>query len=345
MSSNSASLDAGRGPMIMAVLWSLTVAASFTVMARFYVRKQLKALYWDDWLMLAAVIFQLVDTGFITGAYSFGLGKHDADLTFDQLVNALKWGWLGMIPGTFVAALARVSGAIFLIRLFGFSCLSALWNPTIKASKMDPNIALYAAYTAQALFTFADLTYVLFPVIIIWRLNMSFHRKLALILLICTSLLTAAASITKAWSTPTVSADLTEPQYASSFGALWSDVEQTLVIILGSVPTLCAAAQVNFPIFSRAGVFITSRLSSTSYKKALVSRDRYADSEFSAEHQVDTHGLGRLHPNESEKGFGSLAEATVTHADDSNWEVQGESGLGYAARGVDQFAISYSPKP
>lgn len=84
-----------------------------------------------------------------------------------------------MIPGTFVAVLARVSSAIFLNRLFGsrnwFRCfmiiftslqcaagitvllvsfvgtrpVEALWNPTIIADKMDPSVAPNIAYATQ----------------------------------------------------------------------------------------------------------------------------------------------------------------------------------------------------
>lgn len=37
----------------------------------------------------------------------------------NQIVNAIKWGWLYLIPGAIVAVLARVSDAIFIDRLFG----------------------------------------------------------------------------------------------------------------------------------------------------------------------------------------------------------------------------------
>lgn len=45
--------------------------------------------------------------------------------------------------------------------------------------------------------TFSDLTYVLFPVIIIYRLNMPFRRKVGLVLLMMLSLITMAFSLLK----------------------------------------------------------------------------------------------------------------------------------------------------
>lgn len=120
--------------------------------------------------------------GFLSKSSSYGLGKHDHEMTFDQLVHAGKWAWLYMIPGTFVAVLARVSGAVFLIRLFGvrkwlknylivfttlqviggilvlftnflaISPVEAMWNPTIKIKKIrySPDVASVTAYTTQS---------------------------------------------------------------------------------------------------------------------------------------------------------------------------------------------------
>jgi hypothetical protein len=56
MLTNTAFHDGGRGPIIIGVLWTLTIIASSIIAARFYVRRKLKALYWDDWLMLMALV-------------------------------------------------------------------------------------------------------------------------------------------------------------------------------------------------------------------------------------------------------------------------------------------------
>lgn len=66
-------------------------------------------------------------------------------------------------------------------------------------------------------------------------------------MLMCASLVTAAASILKATTTQTMSTSLTEPQYAASLAALWSGIEQILVIIMASVPPLRAIAKIEFP--------------------------------------------------------------------------------------------------
>lgn len=49
--------DLGRGPMIVGLTWTFTILAMTAVALRIYVRKTVtKALGWDDWIMLVAVV-------------------------------------------------------------------------------------------------------------------------------------------------------------------------------------------------------------------------------------------------------------------------------------------------
>jgi hypothetical protein len=147
---------------------------------------------------------------------------------------------------------------------------------------------------------------------IIWRLNMSLGRKIALILLMCTSLLTAAASITKAWSCQSVSAELEEPQYASSSLALWAGVEQTLVIILGSISALCSASKLNFPFFNRFRSSIASLLGAVQQKKLSVSRNSYTQPDSYHDLERSSDNLGRLHVDTNGNYTGYFLDTTAT---------------------------------
>lgn len=80
-----------------------------------------------------------------------------------------------------------------------------------------------------------DLTFVLFPTIIVSRFNMSPRRKLGLVLTMLLSLVTVAAAILKSITT------LSGPEQTKKLGfqpndaSLWASVEQSLVIIIGSL--------------------------------------------------------------------------------------------------------------
>lgn len=101
------------------------------------------------------------------------------------------------------------------------------------------------------MFTFSDLTYVLFPVGIIWRLNMRLRTKIYLCLLMSLSLVTMAASLLKSvygsLGTGHVTNNNQELQYDSSLSVVWAGLEQSLVIILTCVPALQVISKMDFP--------------------------------------------------------------------------------------------------
>lgn len=274
--------------------------ATFVVAARLRVRAKTHSLYWDDWFMLAALILQLFCMCAISVAFHYGLGKHDYDFTsFDEMVTVLKWSWIQMIPGCCTSILARISAAILLINIFGVrrwfrmylliltplqtigaivvilvnwlqvSPVEGLWNPTIAVRHLDSRVALYTAYVGQSLFTLADFTYVLFPTIIIWNLQMELSRRIGLILLMSLSILTVVASIMKTIMTQKISSETVEPQYTSTLSALFSNLEQLSVIVMGSLPPL-RASFVNFEFkgFKSLGSSLASLFTGTRSRKS-----------------------------------------------------------------------------
>ncbi|RYP58492.1 hypothetical protein DL769_008935 [Monosporascus sp. CRB-8-3] len=311
--------DLGRGPMIMGIVWMLTVFCVCMISARFYVRIVIiRALGSDDWLMLIAGILQIVSSACLTKAYTWGLGKHDADLMYvPQAINIFKWGWISAVPGTVGTIIARISIAVLLVRLFGskkwlkwflvvytvlqtvvaivfliilFSSarpVEGLWNSLMLAQRLDPRIKLYAAIVAQSLLTFSDLAYVLFPVSVIWKLHMPLRQKVGLVALMAMSLVTMTASILKTVLSniiPKITAEapaglMPDVQYVSSLSIFAGNVEQCLVIIMGCVAPLSPLTKLKF-VASLYTSFnkVMSRLSFGSGKA------RTTQSEFSKPH-------------------------------------------------------------
>ncbi|EZF49847.1 hypothetical protein H103_06563 [Trichophyton rubrum CBS 288.86] len=265
----------GRGPLIMGLTWSFAVLATITVGLRFYIRVELNNRpSLDDWLIAVALIFNFVSQSFVSVGFTYGLGKHDANLQPNQLINILKWMWLANTPGLLVAITARLSIAMLLVRLFGkvhkwlkwflvvvsglctiltaiiIPCtflqttpVSGNWNPFQPSKRWNPMIYISLAFLTQSLWTFTDLMFVLFPVIIIWRLQMSLGKRISLILLMSASLLTMSVSILKTISLQHIANQQADPtatdvQYESSITILWSCLEQAFVIIMGCVPAL-----------------------------------------------------------------------------------------------------------
>ncbi|KAK8067213.1 hypothetical protein PG997_013960 [Apiospora hydei] len=266
--------DPGHGPLIMGLTWTFASLSILAVTVRFYVKvvhSRLR-LWWDDWTLLLALLFQMVAQACVTHAYTWGLGQHDRDLTVvPQLIHIQKWVYIGVIPNLLASSVARISAALLLIRLFGrrkwfkwylivFTSvqtililadaavlwtqsepIEGLWNPFVKAVRRPPSVSESLVYTIQAMLTFSDLTYVLFPIIFVYKLHMPFQRKLGLILLLMLSLVTMTVSLLK-----TIQAKISvgdgrntdDMQYRTSLLQVWAGVEQSLVITLSCVPTL-----------------------------------------------------------------------------------------------------------
>ncbi|RYP91001.1 hypothetical protein DL770_002917 [Monosporascus sp. CRB-9-2] len=119
--------DPGRGPLIMGLTWIFAGLAIIATCMRFYIRTKLAhGLVVDDWLMWAAAACNIVSQAFVTVGYQYGLGKHDASLRPDQMMNVLKWMWLANTPGLIVGILACISIAILLVRLFRRSYMAQM---------------------------------------------------------------------------------------------------------------------------------------------------------------------------------------------------------------------------
>ncbi|KAI2468972.1 hypothetical protein F4781DRAFT_431804 [Annulohypoxylon bovei var. microspora] len=261
--------DPGISPTMISVMWTFTSLATIAICLRFYVRVTiLRNIALEDWLMLIAGIFQLAYQSCLTRAYHWGLGMESKNMTYDpQIVHTLKWTLISSMSGVVVAITARVSVSVFLLRIFGsktwfkwyliifttiqsslaaateivycvqVSPIEGFWNPLLPARRLDPMIAKLLWMTGQSFFTAADLFYVIFPVIFIWRLNMPLGRKIRLAVLVSMSVFTAVASIMKTTLVQESVGQAEEMQsVAETF--IWSNLEQTFIIIMGCIPTL-----------------------------------------------------------------------------------------------------------
>ncbi len=86
----------------------------------------------------------------------------------------------------------------------------------------------------------------LFPVIIIWKPNMSLRQNIAIGVLMGMSLVTTIASIMKVVASASRPDETADVQYNSSLEALWTSMEQSFVVIMGCIPALGTLVQMDF---------------------------------------------------------------------------------------------------
>lgn len=155
---------------------------------------------------------------------------------------------------------------------------------------------------------------------------MTVARRIGLISLMCASLVTMVASIMKAITLLPSAAELQEPQYASTMAALWSGVEQTLVIIMASVPCLSAVKKLQFPLFSRLGSVFSGRFSRFSTKRSTTasSSKYYQD--------LELNNIGQTVPSTT----------TVTHyKEDPTQSLVGNMKPATGVQRTDEFSVTY----
>ncbi|KAI0192129.1 hypothetical protein F4808DRAFT_465176 [Astrocystis sublimbata] len=274
--------------------WVMTILAAIAVVFRFYLRQTFAdGIAAQDWFMLGALIFQLAYQSGFTLMCLLGSGQSTSRLTVPQLTVLTKWSW---IFGTFAhpaSLLARISIAILLVRIFStkpwfkryvisFTVLQvavgitlvvielaqaqpyqALWDPLIPGAKLwNPDIYRWVADVLQFLYAVGDLTLVMFPVVMLWKLNMSTRRKLTLGALIALSLITMAAASSKVVIgtlfiiDATVALDGSRGQHIINFT---TSLEQSLVITMGCIPVLHSVSKVRLPSVKNIGHSLIQR--------------------------------------------------------------------------------------
>ncbi|KAK8087644.1 hypothetical protein PG997_002605 [Apiospora hydei] len=345
--------EPGRGPVIMGLTWTFAGLAIIATALRVYVRKTVaNGISWDDWLMCIAVCFNIVSQSFVTIAYTHGLGKHDVNLTPDQMMGVLKWMWLANTPGLLVSIFARISIAVLLIRLFGIhrwlrwyliiftaictvltivvlpctylqsTPVSGNWNPFAIEKRWDPIIYMTLAYLSQSLWTFSDLTFVLFPILVIWRLQMALRQRVGLALIMSVSLLTMALSILKTIGLKTIAEQQADPtakdvEYNASLMILWSCLEQAFVIIMGCVPPLRALAKLEMA--KSISISLSSFL-----RRAMSPSIKSSDTKPAVDGwAIDSLQMSSTRTGQPNKGYGLPFTAEATH---SGHNVQNQHG-------------------
>jgi hypothetical protein len=353
--------DPGIGPVIYGVSWTFTMLAVFTVGLRFYVRRANSRFFAiEDWVMVLALALQLVYQSILHIMCTYGLGKTGANITPDELLNTRRWMWISSPIANGVSIFARLSAMILLIKIFGtthqwfkwfligFSTImvilgilspiflfaqvtptAALWDISVRGQyRFTPYVQYYTSFTLQLVFTITDLTYVLFPVCILWKLRMPTHQKIGLILVMSLSLITMGAAMIKV---VLVIIQLTNPPavghgnlaYFNGLYNLCTGVEQCLVIIMGCIPVLRSIVNLNFPL-------INTITSSFKRSKSSISSGYYTGDRNTSD---ESHTTPRLRASDD-------GEHSV-RCDAENGVSQNDEHI----RRVDGYSVTYGERP
>jgi hypothetical protein len=262
----------GTGPVILGVSWTFASLGIIAVGLRMWARRP-AGYDLGDWLMVLATALMIIYQAVLTESVVWGLGRTFESITLDDYHEIFYWQLLAQFFLNLQPVFSRWSIAVFLIRLFGevhqlyryflifwvafmafgailaniltltlFDPIEANWDPVIEFRHRFPPIAVY--YTAvgcvwqQAI---SDLAFSIIPVYFVWQLHMPTHRKLGLIGLLGGSVIAFLASLGKIiFSTMQIRGETASADGPTTLGVIWitAGVEQGLVVLLGSLPSL-----------------------------------------------------------------------------------------------------------
>ncbi|KAE8396403.1 hypothetical protein BDV23DRAFT_177939 [Aspergillus alliaceus] len=246
-----------KGPMLMGVMWSLSSLATVIVIARIFIRQVvLRNLGLDDWLIGIAMILGLLYVVTTTISVAAGYGQHFSALPPDARERALIWNVISFIFGILSFATPKIGVAALLTRLLNPSRLHrmiiwglvavvtavALINIIIYITTCDPPQALWKtelALNGQAscrdvwilinyatfngvLSGFVDMFLAIYPSTVLFKLQMSLRKKIALSTVLGLGSIAAAIAVVKCVQLKGL-ADKSDPTYATVPLAVWTN--------------------------------------------------------------------------------------------------------------------------
>ncbi|KAI1839733.1 hypothetical protein JX266_014053 [Neoarthrinium moseri] len=206
----------------------------------------------DDWLMLIAMFFFTLHTGFCLGGVAHGTGQHAVDLTASDITMALQNWWFCYLWYCATMIFSKASIAFFLLRLTPIRSQRITIYVTLGVSTLI-SVAFFFVAMLQCLpvsffwtrlaGTGSYFTFTFLPLWLVKGLQVDKRTKFALVpILSLGATASCAVAVRLAYVQSFRDSDFL---WATTDIAIWSQVEQGLAITAGSLSTLK-------PLFRRA---------------------------------------------------------------------------------------------
>ncbi|MCJ1398245.1 hypothetical protein MMC11_001442 [Xylographa trunciseda] len=259
-----------QAPTLMAVIWVVTTISTTLAACRIFTRfKILKAGGKDDIALIISVIMNLLAQIFCTISTAYGIGRHLAALSPENAIQAIKMESISSAFGVMAFCIPKIAVALLLVRLMGpkhrgkwflyfitgtvtiagvlsiiflfVQCqpVAALWDPAVAAMATcwDPSVLTDYTYFVGAYSALCDFSLAVFPIFIMWNLQMRLKRKIAICCVMGLGIFAVVCAIIKITTLPEL-ADHTDYTYATVPLLLWSAVEENVIITCACIPTL-----------------------------------------------------------------------------------------------------------
>ncbi|CAF9923557.1 hypothetical protein IMSHALPRED_005962 [Imshaugia aleurites] len=275
----------------------------------------------------------IICTSLVTAEVAYGTGRHYQTLDSLQKVMAVKLNWISQPFAIFSCGVGKISIALLLLRImpknkirerflyilitllfviniiglafiFG-QCSPAreLWEPFIKGSCLKPYVQRDVSFFRASFSALSDFLLALFPLVIIYDLQMKLAVKVGLGCAMSLGLIATGAAIVKTVQLESLTArdDYT---YDTVDLVIWFSTEMYTVIIAACVPTLRPLSPL---LFGRSPY----RQGVPKKWNTYLSASRRKKHGYRAHDDEDAHRLQTLPPSRSYGYSGSSKENTM----------------------------------
>ncbi|KAL4907209.1 hypothetical protein BDW74DRAFT_175990 [Aspergillus multicolor] len=276
-----------RSMQLRSVTITFIPVVLMTLILRCYMRgRVIKALGWDDALMILAFGFFILHVTCLIGGSFYGIGRKIGPFSdFQSIAVAVKYLWIAQLGYGFSTVICKISVCVFLMRLtvkpFQIRLLCILlgdtviqgfyviiadlvrcqpisnnWNrmidPHLKSTCISDTQNKIIAYVATGNLLIIDVSIgIILPVMIVWGLQMPKANKIAVLSILC---LTISATVAIIVRIPYMDGYAeTDALYAAVDMLIWAYIELSLGIIAGNLATLGPLFRTWFGLASSRG--------------------------------------------------------------------------------------------
>ncbi|KAF2151489.1 hypothetical protein K461DRAFT_174000 [Myriangium duriaei CBS 260.36] len=250
--------------------WIMGGVAILLLLLRVYAGvRRISQLRYDFYLTAVGVTSALTTQILLGVCDAQGVGKHVADVTYPQLFAGLKYNWIGIFIGIVAVIFAKLAivallyqittivqteRKIFLLVMAGMTVIMNVLQIAISISQCVPYDYLWNrgipggscprlwlaqdfAYAHAAISAFFDLALAIYPITLVWKLQLDLGPKIGFCALMAGGVACAVGPIVRA----VYLLSLDHPDditYQLPFFQVWGLVEVWVVLIIASVPPL-----------------------------------------------------------------------------------------------------------
>ncbi|OTB13886.1 hypothetical protein K445DRAFT_24383 [Daldinia sp. EC12] len=247
----------------------MALVSSISVSLRIYIQLSGMLFWWDDGLMLIALIMYVANVGIVCRSVQLGFGASSTNIPNSVQVDGRKYATIWFLVYTACLVTVKASICLTMLRmgkstryirltvyillltslgsfLVGFIDLltfcnptEAIWNPRLviegRATCKGKDISLVIIYTSAVMTIVTDVACTVLPAVMLWNTQLKL-KKLLVTLILLFGLIASICTVIRA---------LSIEQYAEDGGLfstlntmLLSNVETAIGLIIGSSPVL-----------------------------------------------------------------------------------------------------------